>query len=258
MRKPFDQFVSYVKRGDRALGPEFDTFGKKFNWLDKNEVGRMVTKMAGLTKPTDPSMLYMSGTVEVQQVMPEKSSITALYNKIQEFDKLVTDEIARMPDGDAKNRARTMHDVSSTRILPAATELRKATRDALIFKELSAKFSPTGKYDKVYEYTGPDGKPLRFDPIQWVTDEVTLWGRKYKQYNEGKTAEKSPQLRNPELYKRVTEHIQLWENDGSNGKGQGLLFYKPLQSGSNRSHAHVIKLQETTYAKFRGNTQTRC
>ncbi|KAM7198760.1 hypothetical protein V8F20_006075 [Naviculisporaceae sp. PSN 640] len=251
----FNEFVSYIKFGRIRGGPEIIEENAKFNWQDKNEVLRTVTKMAGLKTG---GQLYMSGNVAISRVLPPQKSVNGLYQKLQEFDTLVKNEIDAMSAGDAKNQARAMHLDSTNKLLAAVIQLRKATRDALIYQELIAKFSPTGKFDKVYEYQDPDGKTQRFAPIQWVANEVTLWGRTYKQYNEEKTAEKSPQLRDPVLYKRVTDHIELWEKDGSKGKGEGLIYYNPTRSGTNKSHAHIIKLQQTTSARFRGAPLPGC
>jgi hypothetical protein len=136
----------------------------------------------------------MAGNVSPKRVLPNLgiNGITGLYDKLQEFDKLVAIDIAKMPDGDAKSTAKAMLDASNERILPAATELRTATREQKLYEEMVKKFSPTGKFDKVYEYE-KDGKTLRFDPIQWVVQKTNLWGRDFQYINVGETRKNNKQ-----------------------------------------------------------------
>ncbi|KAK4208722.1 hypothetical protein QBC37DRAFT_404999 [Rhypophila decipiens] len=108
---------------------------------------------------------------------------------------------------------------------------------------MTKKFPPTGKLDKVYEYQ-KDGKTLRFDPMQWVVEKKQLWGLEFQTINVPEGAKRNPQINDPILKVRIQAHINLFNNDGEDQRGKGLINYDPRNAGTNGRHQHVIATQK--------------
>lgn len=245
------QFVSYVKRGTITGAPEIIELNKKFDWTNHAEVQKVVTKLSTMpANPARPQELYMAGDLTANRVNPKVNSFSALYNSFTNFDKQVGPDIDKMSDFTAKSKAQNMYLLSNNEILKAAYNLRDATRREKLHDELIKKFSPTGKFDAVYQYTDADGKAQRFDPIQWVEDKTVRWGRTYTTINQGQTEAKNPQLSNDILKQRVQDHVALFNRDGEDGKGKGLINYNPRYAGTNARHLAVVNLQKAVGVSF--------
>ncbi|CAK7205465.1 hypothetical protein SEUCBS139899_008240 [Sporothrix eucalyptigena] len=247
----FNEFVSYVKRGTVTGAPEIIELNKKFDWTNHAEVQKVVTKLS--TMPLDPARpgeLYMAGEMSVRQVNPKTTSFTGLYNSMENFDKQVAADISKMTDLTAKTKAQKMLSLSNDEILMAAYKLRDTTRLEKLRDELVKKFSPNGKFDAVYQYTDADGKAQRFDPIQWVEEKTNLWGRTFTTINREKSETKNPQMANEILFDRVSKHVKLFNEDGEDGKGKGLMVYNPKFAGTNARHLAVVNLQKKVGVAF--------
>lgn len=203
--------------------------------------------------PARPSQLYMAGDLSAGRVNPNVNGFTGLYTSFENFDKQVAADIDKMSAGADKTTAKTMLDVSNNNILKAAFDLRSATRFEKLHDELTKKFSPSGKNDKVYEYTDQDGNTKRFDPVQWVVEKKTLWGRSFNSINLQKSAEKNPQMNDPILKQRIQDHIKLFNSDGEDGKGKGLMVYDPRYAGTNGRHQNVIDKQNKVGSAYQKN-----
>lgn len=244
------QFVSYVKRGTTNGAPSIIELNGKFDWTNHAEVQRVATKLSTMpANPARPQELYMAGDMTASRVNAKVNSFSALYNSFKAFDKQVSADIDKM-DGSTdegfktKTLAQKMFSSSTDGILLAANKLRDATRREKLRNELVKKFSPTGKLDAVYQYTDADGKAQRFDPIQWVEDKTVQWGRTFTTINLGQTEAKNPQMLNDILKQRVQAHVALFNSDGEDGKGKGLMVYDPRYAGTNARHLAVINMQK--------------
>jgi hypothetical protein len=245
------QFVSYIKRGITTGAPEIIELNKKFDWTSHAEVQKVVTKLSTMpANPARPQDLYMAGDLTASRVNPKTNSFSALYNSFTNFDKQVGADIDKMTDVTAKSSAQKLFLSSNDQILMAAYKLRDATRREKLRDELVKKFSPTGRFDAVYQYTDADGKMQRFDPIQWVEDKMNLWGRTYTTINQVQTEAKNPQMANDILHQRVEDHVALFNKDGEDGKGKGLMVYNPKYAGTNARHLAVVNLQKKVGVAF--------
>ncbi|CAK7223416.1 hypothetical protein SBRCBS47491_005201 [Sporothrix bragantina] len=249
----FNEFVSYIKRGTITGAPEIIELNGKFDWTNHATVQKVATKLSTMPlDPAKPQVLYMAGEMSVNRVYPKVHTFTALYNSMKDFDKQVKTDIDAMTDVAAKARAQNMLLLSNNQLLKSSHDLRTYTRRQKLRNELTKKFSPKGKFDSVYQYTDENGKTQRFDPIQWVEEKGTLWGRSFTVINMDETEKKNPQMLNDILKGRVQDHIALFNSDGSDGKGAGLMEYDPQYAGTNGRHEAVIKLQKEVGVSFQG------
>ncbi|KAH8879283.1 hypothetical protein GQ53DRAFT_854992 [Thozetella sp. PMI_491] len=246
----FNKFVSYLKRGVTTNAPEIIEGIAKFDWTDKAKVQTVVTKMATMPDPAQPSKLYMAGDFAVFRVNNGYNGFKALFeNFLADFDKEVTDFINGMTDATKKATATDMLTKSNT-ILGYAKELRGATMDQKLYEELIKKFSPTGQNDLVYQYQDESGATKRWDPIKWVPDDKTLWGRKYTKIDLQSSRYANPQMLDPILKQRIKDHVSLFEKDGTNGRGAGLINYDPQYPGTNGRHKTIVNAQKKLYDAF--------
>lgn len=209
--------------------------------------------MATMADPTDPSgqRLLMADDIKAARVNPLANGFNNLFERFKDFDKYLSTGIANMPNGDAKTNAQNLLDTSNKNVLKAATDLRTAARQQKVYDEITRKFSPTGNLDKIYEYTKPDGTLGRWDPVQWSVEKVNLWGGDSQKINVHDSIAKNPQLREPDLLKKFADHMTLFNRDGEDGKGKGLISnYNPRYAGTNGRHQNIVHIQKEVWAAY--------